>query len=304
MTPSTVVAISAFRSDEAVLTLLEAIFADPHPDVASIIVVDSGGSGLLAAKLAAWGGLVRYENSERNLGSAGNLKRRLELACETGAQWCLCLNHDANWSSSRLSAMLRLGQSQARVGAVYPVLHYEGRTNPWEDGRDSFAPSVGRSWAERPRGDSDNEVRWSSSNCALYSTLPMREGITVMDELWMGYEDLAYGIALFHGRWRQLVCREAILTDIFDLAPRRFLGRTLYIPDKPAWYSYYNIRNLLLIRSRYGGNGVTYPMILRKLVQSSARIFLLEDRKVERLSELFRGVAAGFSGRRGKGAKP
>ena len=145
---------------------------------------------------------------------------------------------------------------------------------------------------------------WSSSNGALYATAPLREGVRIMDDLWMGYEDLAYGIALFQAGWQQLVCREAVLKDIFDLAPRRVFGRDMYIPDKPAWYSYYNIRNLLLIRRRYGKVGVSYPMILRKLVQSTLRILLLEQGKVARLGELYRGAAAGLVQRAGKGPRP
>lgn len=303
MTGLTAIAISAFRSDVPVLALLERVFADPHPEAAGVIVVDSLGSGLLAEECAARGWPVRYENADRNLGSAGNLKRRIELAAETGAQWCLCLNHDANWSAERLDAMLRLARSHEKVGAVYPVLHHGERPNPWEDGRRSFAPTAGNRRAAIPAGNEGIEVLWSSSNGALYSTTPLRESVTVMDELWMGYEDLAYGIRLFENGWLQLVCREAVLKDVFDLAPRTLFGRRFHIPEKPAWYSYYNIRNLLLIRSRLGG-GVTHPMILRKLVQSAARIVLLEDRKLDRISQLFLGTAAGLLGRSGKGPRP
>lgn len=304
MNCSAVIAISAFRSDEAVLALLQAVFADPHPEVASVIVVDSLGSGRLPIEFAARGWPVRYENADRNLGSAGNLARRVALAADLGAKWCLCMNHDANWSSERLSAMLKLANSRGRVGAVFPVLHHGKRHNPWEDGRRTFAPSAGRRHAQLPTGFDGIEVMWSSSNGALYATAPLREGVRIMDDLWMGYEDLAYGIALFQAGWQQLVCRDAVLKDIFDLAPRRVFGRDMYIPDKPAWYSYYNIRNLLLIRRRYGKVGVSYPMILRKLVQSTLRILLLEQGKVARLGELYRGAAAGLVQRAGKGPRP
>ena len=304
MNGSVVLAISGFRSDDAVIGLLEQVFSDMHPEIASVIIVDSLGSGKLPKEIASRGWFVRYENADRNLGSAGNLARRLARAASTGAEWCLCMNHDANWSSERLNSMLEVAKSRDRVGAIYPILHHGKRENPWEDGRRSFAPSAAKRYPEIPTGDSKPEVLWSSSNGALYATAPLSESITVMEDLWMGYEDLAYGIALFRGGWLQLVCREAVLKDIFDLAPSRFCRREMYIADKPIWYSYYNIRNLLLIRKRYGADGVSYPMIAHKLLQSTLRILALEDKKGARLLELYRGTVAGLLGRSGKGSRP
>ena len=304
MTQAVAIAISAFRSDAAVLALLDAIFAEPHPEVTRIIVVDSLGSGTIARHIDANRWPVIYENSRRNLGSAGNLARRIELAAQSGADWCLCLNHDANWNAERLSAMLSVARSRPRVGAVYPVLDHAPRERPWEDGRRSFVPSAGTRLAELPQGDTGAEVLWSSSNGALYATAPLSEGIAVMARLWMGYEDLAYGIALSQGGWQQLMCRKAILSRIFDYRSRRILGRDMHIPDKPVWYSYYNIRNLILIRWRYGAAGVEIGSILGKLVQSSLRIFLLEDRKLTRLSLLYRGAVAGLIRTDGKGPLP
>lgn len=95
MNPSVAVAISAFRSDAAVISLLESIFANPHSDVGPVIVVDSLGSGRIAEIAQKNNWQIQYNNSPVNLGSAGNLAARLELSAKTGAAWCLCLNHDA-----------------------------------------------------------------------------------------------------------------------------------------------------------------------------------------------------------------
>jgi GT2 family glycosyltransferase len=304
MTGSVAIAISAFRSDIAVISLLEVIFSDPHPEVRSVIVVDSLGSGVIAEIAAARHWKLQYENMDTNIGSAGNLARRMELAAETGAKWCLCLNHDANWEAGRLSAMLSAGRSLPRVGAVYPVLDHSPREPRWEDGRRHFRPSAGTRVSNIPSNELTAEVLWSSSNSALYSLAPLAENITVMSELWMGYEDLAYGFALYQGNWIQLSCRSARLSKVFDYIPRRFLGRTLHIHDKPDWYSYYNIRNLILIWRQYGSKCVSLRTILWKLVQTIIRILLLEDTKMNRLKMLYLGTLAGIFNKNGKGRYP
>lgn len=304
MTGSVAIAISAFRSDAAVIALLETIFADPHPEVGPVIVVDSLGSGKIADTAAVQGWPIRYENADTNLGSAGNLARRMDLAAQSGAEWCLCLNHDANWEAERLSAMLIVARSRARVGAVYPVLDHHPREPRFEDGRRRFTPAVGAQIDVTPDDDTDAEVLWSSSNSALYATAPLAEGIAFMVDLWHGYEDLAYGIALHQGGWAQLMCRSAVLTQVFDYGPRRFLGREVHIPEKPVWYAYYNMRNLILIRRRYGARGIPAGSILAKLLQSSLRILLLEEKKGTRLRMLYAGTWAGLAGRSGKGPWP
>lgn len=304
MTGSVVIAISAFRSDTEVISLLESIFAHPHPEVRAVIVVDSLGNGIIAEIAATRKWPLWYENASTNLGSAGNLARRMELAAETGAEWCLCLNHDANWEVDRLSAMMSAARSRPRVGAVYPMLDHSPREPRWEDGRRHFRPSAGTRLSEIPKDGPTAEILWSSSNSALYSLAPLSENIAVMGDLWMGYEDLAYGIALRQGGWIQLSCRSAQLTQVFDYVPRRFFWRTLHIPDKPIWYSYYNIRNLILIWRQYGARVLPLKTVWSKLIQSCLRTLVFEDKSIARLRMIFRGVLAGIRNERGKGPFP
>lgn len=304
MKNSVAIAISAFRSDEAVISLLRAIFSDPHPEVGPVIVVDSMGTGDIAATAEARGWPLQYENAKTNLGSAGNLARRMEIASELDADWCLCLNHDANWNAKRLSAMLAVGRSRSRVGAVYPVLDHSPRKPRWEDGRRHFRPSAGNRLHQIPNNEEAAEVLWSSSNSALYSLEPLSENISVMSDLWLGYEDLAYGIALHRGCWLQLSCRSAQLSKVFDYTPRTIFGRKVYIPDKPAWYSYYNIRNLILIWRTYGSNYLPFRVILSKFFHSIIKIIVFEDEKAKRLLSLFAGFRDGIFGLKGKGVDP
>lgn len=304
MIKSVAISISAFRSDASVIRLLEAIFSEQHPEVGLVIVVDSQGSGRIAETALARGWPIHYENADMNLGSAGNLARRMEVAASSDAKWCLCLNHDANWSADHLTAMLSVARSSERVGAVYPIIDHSPRQPRWEDGRKHFRPSAAERLFNIPKDEVAADVLWSSSNFALYATAPLKEGVCVMAQLWMGYEDLAYGIALHQKGWRQHSCRSAQLSSVFDYGARRILGRTLHIPVKPTWYSYYNIRNLILIRRLYGSVGISHGAILIKLLQSSVRILMLEEKKLARLRLLYSGAFAGLFGQGGKGPVP
>lgn len=303
--PRVALAISAFCSDAAIIGLLQRLFAEPatHALFDTVIVVDSLGSGAIAEAIAAQAWPVRYFNSERNLGSAGNLGCRLDLAAEAGVDWCYCLNHDGNIDPASIRYMLATALSRPQVGAVYPLLHHGERPKPWEDARRSFFPAPGQRSNERPAGG-DAQALWSSSNGALYSLAPYRAGLRVWKDLWMGYEDLGYGMLLHAHGWVQLVCRDAALRNIFDYKTVTFLGRRFTLSDKPAWYAYYNIRNLILIQRRFPFSLRLSANTAAKALRDSFKIVLLENHKSRRLALLWTGVAHGLAGRSGKGTYP
>lgn len=299
-----VVAISAFQSDEAVLALLDAVYSRPHAEVCAVIVVDSLGSGAIAAAIAERGWTTRYENSELNLGAAGNLARRLELAAEAGAQWALCLNHDGRWDPDGLSAMLDAGRGQTRVGAVYPLLYNGTRGKPWEDGRTKLTPFSARLTATRPTGPRDVAVAWGSSNGALYNLGPLKAGLTVPVELWHGYEDLGYGAVLRDHGWLQLLCREAVLRDAYNYAPGKAIGARVTVTDKPAWYTYYTVRNILLIHKRRRQSVHFSVAVAAKIIREVSLVLLIRDEKLTRLRYLSVGLLHGLAGRGGKWKLP
>lgn len=299
--PKVAIAISSFQSDNAVITLLENVFKAKESEI--VLVVDSLGSGTIQSEATRKGWSLYYENAPLNLGSAGNLARRMALASELGADWCYCLNHDAQFDHTAIGEMLAKGLSRSRVGAVYPVLFHRGRKDPWEDGRRTFYPTASVRLGMRPEGSNDDEVLWGSSNGALYSLAPLREGLRVWEELWMGYEDLGYGMLLHEHGWRQIVCREVIFEEA-EYVTLACLWRTFVVPDKRFWYTYYNLRNLLLIQKKISLSYRFFLFIVIKGLRESAKIIFLENNKMMRLWLLWIGVIHGLLGRSGKGRYP
>lgn len=294
----TVVAVSTFRSDAAVLALLKRIFAQGGAQAAAVIVVDSLGDGGLARAIADRGWPVRYENAAVNLGSAGNLARRLQLASEVpGARWCFALNHDGTFDRSMVETMVRRGEQAQRVGAVFP------RRIMTDRGNCVLRPH--RHVFDTPRfgaGDSvPQEVAWDSSNGALYGLGPIRQGLLPWADLWMGWEDLGFGWLLQRHGWKQLYSPDADYHDNYEYARVSLLRRQLFITRKPAWYAYYVIRNLLLIIRRTGGGWTAWSYFATRLARELLFTLLFRSEKRRRLRLLWRGLADGLRGVTGQG---
>jgi GT2 family glycosyltransferase len=302
---SVALAISGYRSDEPVLALLRSVFAGGSPPFGTVIVVDSLGSGAIAAAIQANGWPVTYIDSDRNLGSAGNLALRLETAAAAGARWCYAVNHDGLVEPDQVRKLVAHGRSRPRVGAVYPTLVYSNRGNRVESPRRTLSTHASFE-AEPPRQEAVcEEVTWSSSNCALYSLDAVREGVAVWSDLWMGWEDLALGWLLGKKGWVQLQCRDVVVVDSYEYHPARLFGRTVYIASKPNWYAYYQIRNLILIARRTGGEACTPFQILRRMaVGAGGRLLVPRPGRTAWFGNFLKGLVAGMKGVTGKGPVP
>jgi len=296
-------AVSCHRSNTMVLSILEKAFSE-QIKFAAVIVVDSQGDESIRSEIRKREWPVVYHNSEENLGAAGNHAKRLELAALNELDWCYFLNHDGHLDFHNVKSMLITASMRTKVGAVYPLLYNGTRAMPWEDGRRSFLPSAGRLSSTRPPHNSQVEVMWGSSNGALYNLAPYRDGVRIWTDVWHGYEDLGYG-ALLHDRgWVQLVCRDAVLRDAYDYKKVRFLGKTLNITDKPAWYAYYGIRNLMLLRRRRLFRARFTLLIVQKMLRETAITLLLRGEKRRRLQFLYLGFVHGLTGKGGKWRLP
>lgn len=289
-----VVAISAFRSDAPVLALLTRIFAEGESGFAAVIVVDSLSDGALERRIRAAGWPVIYENSSINLGSAGNLARRLQLAATMDADWCFAINHDGTFDRAIIAALAAKAASENKVGAVYPKRVLLDRANSSFKPITSFFSTVSHA-SEGEEGD-DTQVAWDSSNGALYGLAPVRAGVTLSVDLWHGWEDLSYGLELGQAGWRSFRLASAAFVDDYEYQRVNFLGRELFITRKPAWLAYYVIRNLVLIVRRSKAGVAGWKFIAIRLSREVAFTLLFRTQKLLRLRNLFVGLWDGLAG--------
>ena len=297
-----VIAISAFRSNSQVLSLLRKIFEEEKIDAAAIIVVDSLSDGALEQEILASGWSVRFENADTNLGSAGNLSRRLELAATFDADWCFAINHDGMIDRSLIETLLNAGNKQTKIGAVFPK-------RVWIDRADTVLKPHTHIF-NMPRHAvsggivSGDEVAWDSSNGALYGLQPVREGVRVWSDLWYGWEDLAYGWQLEQAGWKQIFCAEAVYMDDYEYERVKIFNRDIFITRKPAWTAYYIIRNLTLLVRRTGGGLRAWSFLARRIAREVVLSILFRNCKLQRLILIWKGLVAGLVGETGKGALP
>lgn len=293
-----VVAISAFKSDDQIMALLGRIFADHAQDFAAVIVVDSLSDGRLKLAIAKSGWPVIYDNSDRNLGSAGNLHRRLGLAAAMDADWCFTINHDGMFDRDLIARLAREGSCVERAGAVYPARIWldRGGTSPQPHRSIFTAPKHGTLVADT---GGISEVAWDSSNGALYALQPVREGVRGWTELWYGWEDLVYGWQLSQANWKQYRCSDAIYLDDYEYQAAKLLGRSFFIARKPPWTAYYNIRNLMLIVHRTKGGVKGWLFFINRLVREVGFTLLFRQQKTSRLRMIGRGLIDGVLGRTG-----
>lgn len=295
---SVALAISSFRNDDAVLALLEAAHRGPA-QFSSILVVDSLGTGRVPMAILERGWTdTTYWTAERNLGSAGNLQRRLEMAAAAGANWVYALNHDAQLVPAMLAAQVAVAEAHVDLGAVYPLRRRVGRGGTYDLTGTRRFPLSYRGVIARPTGLLD--VWWGSSNGTLYACNPVRGGLVPWGELWMGWEDLLYGWVLAEHGYRQVIATDAVFDDPYEYTTVRGASLT----DKPSWYAYYFARNLILAAGRTAlPPGVKAQLAVRIAAEFAVSATLRSDRR-ERLKLLAAGVRDGIRHQTGKYAVP
>ena len=277
---SVIVAISSFRSDPKVLDLLDLIFSCDPTVFLEVIVVDSKPTGLIDEFILKRNYLVKYIKSDRNLGSAGNLDLRLkEAAKNINAQWCLCLNHDAFFSEEFvISFVEKAACIQDKVGAVFP-------TRTYDNGR-------------LKKTDFIEKMLWSSSNGCLYSLNPVRKGLYVDSALWMGWEDYLYCNLLKNNGYENYIVNSLPFIDSYEYQTLNFGVMKLRLNNKPAWYDYYSIRNLIYIGKKIKLDNV-YLNLLLKVCINSICVSIFKEKTVERQTNFIKGFIDGLKGKMG-----
>lgn len=298
------IAISSFRNDSSVLGLVERITSERWP-VEHIFIVDSQGTGRVERAIdeRGWSG-VSYHDSDANLGSAGNLQKRLELALEAGFEFVLALNHDALVNKEVLLRLLE-HRAEERLGALYSLRYYTGKG--MYDLTGESEPGMRRAVGTRTMPTEDKiPVIWSSSNVALYALKPLQRGLRPRGELWMGWEDYLYGLDLASHGYKQYIIPAAKCEDNYEYKSLSIFGVTTQVADKPTWYFYYRTRNLGLIALHYHASLRRALLFgVRALMDATSVLLGVEKTHPARaLSYVLRGAIDGVRGREGKWRHP
>jgi len=296
-------AISSFRNDREVAQKLEAAQMLPRQPFAHFLVIDSLGTGAIPALIEknGWEN-VTYRSYDCNLGAAGNLRERLRIATEAGADFVYALNHDGPINVDVIYSLLDQALHLTRVGAVYPLSYLSG-AGAYNITGSRKLPLPAKLVHERP-SQGFIDAYWSSCNGALYSTEPVSCGVLPDSGLWHGWEDLDYGLRLNSHGYRQVISCDTIFEDNYEYVRVDGPAGRYRVVDKPAWITYYTVRNLILI-ARWARPALIFPSVVafRATLEGFVILFFRSDKK-RRLKYLIRGIVDGLRNRTGKWILP
>ncbi len=114
-------------------------------------------------------------------------------------------------------------------------------------------------------------------------------------------EDLGYGAALESRGYHQYVANEVVVDDPYEYTLKRIGPWERYVTEKPTWYQYYTVRNLILLAH---DEPRLRTVALQKLAIELGMLALVRDQKLERLGLAARGLIDGALRRSGTWAKP
>ena len=283
--------ISSYRNDQEILQTLEHVHLHQEKLFGQILVVDSEGTGEVPRMVAHRGWRdVTYRSYDVNLGSGANLRERLRLAAEGGADYAYAINHDASLDFRVVTALVEAARSIQNLGAAYPLAYFSsaGRYNLTGTRELPLSRKLVASVNQGPLID----VFWSSSNGALYSTHPPKRGVLPWEEMWMGLEDLEYGWRLSDHGYRQVIVTDAVFQDNNEYVSTK-LGR---VTSKPAWRTYYFSRNLILAIRRSRKRPLFFLVTAYRIVLEAGLILLARSTKIQRLRYLWLGTIDGIRG--------
>jgi GT2 family glycosyltransferase len=283
--------ISSYRNDEDVIRILCQVHASLEKIIDKILVVDSEGTGVIPEflKNSGWNDVI-YRCYDYNLGSGANLCERLRIAAEGGADYAHALNHDGYFDAGVVKSLLKATEFVDSLGAAYPLGYFTNLGLYNLTGTRELPLSA--KLVPSPPHVALLDVFWSSSNGALYSLAPVRRGIVPWESMWMGWEDLEYGWRLSNHGYRQVIVCNAVFRDDYEYTRTRF-GRTI---DKPAWRTYYQMRNLILAMRRSRNRPLYYFIAIYRFLLECALIVLTRENKWSRLRLLFAGASDGIRG--------
>ena len=143
---------------------------------------------------------------------------------------------------------------------------------------------------------------WSSSNGALYSLKPIREGIIPREELWMGWEDYLFGLDLKQAGYKQYLVCDATCDDNYEFQEKNFGLFKIKLASKPQWYHYYRTRNLWLIACHYQRSIIRIVLVFTRTLAEAVLIASGGEtlNKMNALKLQFKGFIDGVLNKKGK----
>jgi N-acetylglucosaminyl-diphospho-decaprenol L-rhamnosyltransferase len=166
-----------------------------------------------------------YLPMNRNAGYGGAVNAAVD-SLPSHVEWVLVSNPDIELTAGCVDELVRVGESDPRIGAVGPLVETDGEVYPSARSIPSLRTGVGHAlfanlwpgnpWSRRYHDDSENPPRerdagWLSGSCLLVRRAAF-DGVGGFDDRYfMYFEDVDLGYRLSRSGWRNRYAPSAVV---------------------------------------------------------------------------------------------
>lgn len=268
--PRIAIVIVIWNGIEHTLQCLASFRADRYPN-RQILIVDNGSTDDSAALIRAGFPEAAILQTGKNLGFTGGNNAGIRHVLENGADYVYLLNNDTVVEPDALEQLVEAAEANPQAGLLAPVIHdLDPPRAIW------FAGSAvdlrrGTAWhdnARQPaRDELPYEVPWVTGCAMLIRAALLRQLGGFDDRYFLSWEDVDLSLRVRNAGQRLLVVPRARIYHKGGQSGKNMDGI----------YSYYTVRNSLLLASKHSGRD--YPRaalaILREALRSCLRLSAL-----------------------------
>jgi hypothetical protein len=240
--------VLTFRRERLATQVVKGLIEQEGFDPQQIIVVVNGEGGLDDPELE---GAVQMHRLPSNLGPAGGFRAGLEVAAtHAEVDWIYVCEDDIGLfelPTPRVAELVRLVDLEPVTRKIGGVIAYGRRV----------APRSGRTVPVVP---TDDEPRFPDVDCAAWGASlvradVVRAGVLPDDDMFFGFEDFDFWFRMKRAGYSVVLdasTARAVAKRVFYEQREQQLSGERPVDAEEPWRKYYEARNFLILRRRYG----------------------------------------------------
>jgi len=289
-----IIILNSNRRDDT-LACLASISQSTYKEISVIVLDNKSTDGSVEAIRSSFP-KVQLINLSTNLGYAGNNNVGIEEAIKQEAEWILVLNEDTILDPDCLTELVKVGESDTKIGIVGPLVYHYDEPNVIQSaggvlGRYWESIHLGKNEEDRGQFKSPNSVEWVSG-CAILVRREAIEQAGMLDKNYFIYwEETEWCIRVGRFGWK-----------IFHVPSAKLWHKGVQKDYKPKpSFTYYATRNHLATLAKHNAplavHIYTWLQIIRTLVSWTVKPKWKDKR--EHRNAMYRGVVDFLQGRWG-----
>ncbi|HEX5434244.1 MAG TPA: glycosyltransferase family 2 protein [Candidatus Angelobacter sp.] len=254
-----------------------------------VVLVDNGSHDGSPDQLSRDFPSVRLLRNPKNLGFAGGNNVGIRDALERGPDYLLLLNNDTVVAPNFLSELLKVGESDARIGLLNPKIYYfDPPDHIWyaggmrKPGR-VFPVHLGLRQRDDGTYNKTREVSFITG-CALLIKAAVVRQIGLLDELFfLSFEDADWSMRASRAGFQQYYVPSSVIWHKDSYDTNRNLGH--------AGKNFHTMRNSVLFARKYLERR-HWPLFMMSLGKYVAyrTVAGLRRRDINAITALYRGI--------------